>query len=720
MVLLLVAIVLGVVSLNYWKNMMALDHGVQINLAGRQRMLTQRIHRLLLQIHGTSSQNLLLPQHVVALDTAAKLFNDTLQGFTYGTPTRNSANQAVQFDPIDDPGIRGTLGNAQALWRGYMPLLQALTSLPTPDNVQAALAYADRHSEQLLELMEQLTTQMTFHSQAHAHQLLWLEGLSLTLLLLLLVWSLSLKRQLNLDAQARIEGLQQQVAHSATELQSVTRQIDDLIEVSPDMVWEKDTIGVYQSCNLPFENHFGLSPGQIIGKTDFDLVSYDLAQTYRESDRQAIAARQPTRLEEWHTPAGSNDACLYEIIRSPIRDVTGKLTGLQCVARDITERRAAETALAAADSHRRMLELCIAKLNDVVVITEADAVDEPGPRIVFVNDAFEQLTGYSRDEVIGQSPRLLQGAKTRRSELSRIRDALRAWKSVQTELINYKKNGDEYWTEINITPVADATGRFTRWIAVQRDITARKKVDAEMLLMCDRANESSRLKSEFLSAISHEMRTPMNAVLGMAQLLLKTPLTNRQTLYVNHIFEAATNYVQVINKALDFSSMEGGHLVIEWLPFDLRALMATLELFTAPKAQAKRLTLHCTIDHTLPQQLQGDERRLRQCLLILLDNAVKFTAKGGIVLNARAVSRLGQVWLRLEVTDTGIGLGDEVRERLFHPFVQGEGGMTRQYSGIGLGLVVCRQLVELMQGRMDVDSTPDRGSTFWLELPIRG
>ena len=715
-ILVLLAIVLVVIGLNYSK--IVSNHEVPINLAGRQCMLTERIHRVLLQLQSPLRQSLLAPHRLGDLDAAARLFNDTLLGFVNGTSTRNSANEQVRIDSVDDPKTRKTLDSALLLWQGYYPLLQAINNHPSPDKVLAAVAYADRHSEQLLGLMNQLTTQLTVHSQAHSPQLIWLEGLSLPLILLLLWWTWSLKHQLSRDRQTHIDSLQQQVSDKTTELQSVTRQMNELMEVSPDLVWEKDTSGIYQYCNLPFETHFGLSREQIIGKTDFDLRTPDQAERHRESDRQSTSARKSTHTEEWLTPASGGDAKLYEIIRSPVWDISGKLTGIQCVGRDITTRRAAETALVAADASRRLLELCIAKLNDVVIITEAEPIDKPGPRIVFVNDAYERVTGYSRAEALGQSPRVLQGPKTQRSELDRIRQALMAWKSIKAELINYKKNGDEYWVEIEIIPVSNAKGWFTHWIGIQRDITARKQAESEMLMMCDRANESSRMKSEFLSSISHEMRTPMNGVLGMAQLLLFTQLTDKQTQYANHILEAATNHMEVIDKVLDFSKLERGKLTIESLPFDLPALIKSLELLTLPKTQSKKLTLHVTTDATLPQHVLGDENRLSQCLLILLDNAVKFTVSGGIELEVRSLPEMDR--LHFEVRDTGIGLTYDVNERLFHPFTQGDGSTTRRYSGIGLGLMICRQLVELMQGQMGVESTPGQGSTFWFELPLEG
>ena len=366
-----------------------------------------------------------------------------------------------------------------------------------------------------------------------------------------------------------------------------------------------------------------------------------------------------------------------------------------------------------------LLARCIANLNDAVLITKVEPFGAPRPRIVFVNDAFERMTGFSRSEALGQSPRqLLQGPKTQRDVLDGMYQSLSAWQPVHAELIYYKKNGEASWTEIDIVQVADDLGWFR--ISVQRDISARKTADAELLYICDRALVASRLKSEFLSAISHEMRTPMNAVIGMGQLLQDTVLTDTQRLYVDHMVSGAQDYMQVIDKVLDFSKIESGQLVIDCLPLALQPLLDGVELLTLPKARAKQLVLQFTVDAALPARLLGDAHRLRQCLLFLLDNAVKFTAKGRIEVSVKVVHWEGKApALRCAVSDTGIGLSDSDRERLFRPFVQGDGSVTRSYGGIGLGLVICQQLIELMAGRFGVDSTFGEGSTFWFELPLR-
>lgn len=375
--------------------------------------------------------------------------------------------------------------------------------------------------------------------------------------------------------------------------------------------------------------------------------------------------------------------------------------------------------LSEAQAQMHLLNQCVAKINDVVLITEAEPYDQPGPRILYVNDAFERMTGYSRAEALGNTPRMLQGAHTQRSELNRMRRAFERWESVRAEVINYTKSGREYWVEIEIAPVADASGWYTHWISVQRDITARKQAEAERLQLTQMANESSRLKTEFLRNITHELRTPMNGILGMSQLLASTPLDQKQMHYLHVLSESANSFLRIINGVLDFRNMDAGVLNIEKAAFDLPALLARCVAQQAAQAAAKHLALDYQLDPQVPTQLLGDERRVAQVLGYFLDNAVKFTAVGCVSLQVGLLAReADQLWLRFAVKDSGIGIGADQLALLFQPFVQVDGSISRRFGGTGLGLALAHKLVDLMHGKVDLQSEPGVGSTFWFDLPL--
>ncbi|MDO8931998.1 MAG: ATP-binding protein, partial [Rhodocyclaceae bacterium] len=243
---------------------------------------------------------------------------------------------------------------------------------------------------------------------------------------------------------------------------------------------------------------------------------------------------------------------------------------------------------------------------------------------------------------------------------------------------------------------------------------------AELCQAKEIAEEGTRAKSAFLATMSHEIRTPMNAIIGMSQLALQTPLDATQRNYIEKVNGAAENLLTIINDILDFSKIEAGKLDIERIAFDPRALLANLADFFAALAADKRVDFRIDPAPELPAALWGDPLRLRQVMLNLVGNALKFTEHGEVVAALAPVAAAGEnpgrMRLRFTVRDTGIGIAPEARARLFQSFVQADSSTTRLYGGAGLGLVISRRLMELMDGRIGVDSTPGVGSTFWFEL----
>jgi signal transduction histidine kinase len=240
-----------------------------------------------------------------------------------------------------------------------------------------------------------------------------------------------------------------------------------------------------------------------------------------------------------------------------------------------------------------------------------------------------------------------------------------------------------------------------------------------MVALMQMAAESSRLKSEFLRNISHELRTPMNGILGMSQILTLTALNNEQAKYVKTLSECASAFLTVINHVLDFRKLDAGTLTIDQQPFGVQAMLEACLAKVQPLAREKKLALTLTCNPNVPDQLIGDSKRISQVLGYLLDNAVKFTATGSVALTVSLISHEGDVFgLRFAVHDTGIGISNEQMELLFRPFVQVDGTLTRRYGGTGIGLALSRKLVKLMNGREGVESQPLKGSTFWFELEL--
>lgn len=249
------------------------------------------------------------------------------------------------------------------------------------------------------------------------------------------------------------------------------------------------------------------------------------------------------------------------------------------------------------------------------------------------------------------------------------------------------------------------------------EIEQRKKVEKELQKSKEMAETASRAKSDFLANMSHEIRTPMNGVLGTLQLLQQSGLNHSQEEYVSIAYNSGEALLTLLNDILDFSKIEAGKLELESIPFDLKTLIKELTVLLEKKAQERDVELNMEVDAELPLYIKGDSVRIRQILVNLMTNAIKFTEKGKVTVNAKVLEHKAQsVRLRLEVVDTGIGIGEEEQRKLFNSFTQADGSTTRKYGGTGLGLTIVRQLVTIMRGRLGVVSEPGQGACFWVEI----
>ncbi|HVL05619.1 MAG TPA: ATP-binding protein [Acidimicrobiales bacterium] len=247
------------------------------------------------------------------------------------------------------------------------------------------------------------------------------------------------------------------------------------------------------------------------------------------------------------------------------------------------------------------------------------------------------------------------------------------------------------------------------------DVTQRHRLEADVAAALAKAQEASRLKSAFVATVSHEIRTPMNGVLGLSELLLDSDLDPTQRAQLLALRDSGQSLLGLLNDILDFSKIEAGKLELEEADFDLRAAVHSVAGTISAQAQGKGLDVRVAIDPEVPAWVRGDKLRLRQLLLNLAGNGVKFTDRGSVTI---AVSALGGDSVRFRVVDTGIGIEPSARAKLLEPFSQGDSSTTRRFGGTGLGLAICAQLIGLMQGTLDFDSTVGEGSAFWFDIPL--
>ena len=399
----------------------------------------------------------------------------------------------------------------------------------------------------------------------------------------------------------------------------------------------------------------------------------------------------------------------------PVFDRDGALTNFVVIETEISERKRAQRRLQASAEYFRALfdESPVA-----CVIQDADF------RIRRVNAAYTQLLGYAPEEIIGVDPLKFAHPEDAPAMLA-ARDAGLGDHALDPRIFErrfVRRDGQTVWARVHMTRVLDDNGAPAT-LSVLQDISHARAQEQALRDAKEVAETASHAKSQFLANMSHEIRTPMNGVLGMTELLLGTHLTTKQRRFAEAVYRSGESLLEIINDVLDFSKIESGKLELETVDFNLRTLVEDVFELLAPRAHEKRLELACRIGAEVPAIVAGDPTRLRQVLTNLVGNAIKFTEHGEVTVTAAsevaAASTTGagtRHCIAFEVRDTGIGMRSEAVAKLFSMFTQADQSMSRRYGGTGLGLAISRQLVELMGGRIGVESRLGRGSVFRFDV----
>ncbi len=375
----------------------------------------------------------------------------------------------------------------------------------------------------------------------------------------------------------------------------------------------------------------------------------------------------------------------------------------------ISERKLAEAKLAAAlEFHKRMLD------GAPVLIWRA-GVDA---KCHWFNATWLEFTGRTMEQEFGNG--WAEGVHPDDFDrcLKIYLEAFAGRRSFDMDYQLRRPDGTYSWISDFGIPLHDLSGEFCGYIGYCFDITERKSLEDELRTSLDAAQAATRAKTEFLSIMSHELRTPLNGVLGFAELLSCTQLNEEQLDFANMIYESGEHLLSVVNDVLDFSSMEKGALAIHVEPLKVADLIKASMDTIRKVAEDKGLELRCEVADRIPEHIIGDGRRMRQVLINLLGNAVKFTAAGSVVLRVATTIRSGQRFLEFRCEDTGIGISPEVISRLFEPFVQGELQTNRQFGGTGLGLAISARIAKAMDGSITIDSTSGLGSAFTFHFPL--
>ena len=393
-----------------------------------------------------------------------------------------------------------------------------------------------------------------------------------------------------------------------------------------------------------------------------------------------------------------------------VKDANGKPTDMFGVTQDITDFKMAEQELAYRLAFQRAL---------IETIPYPMFVKDASARFIGCNKAYEREFGTTSDWLKGKTVlelEYLPEAERRRFSVEDM-EVIRAAGRRSYELPIQYADGRTHITLYSVDGFKLSDGGDGGLIGLLVDISDQKRIAAELAEAKAKAEEATQMKSMFLANMSHEIRTPMNAIIGLSHLALKTPLNAKQKDYVGKIHNAGTSLLAVINDILDFSKIEAGKLDIEITDFKLDEVIGSVTTLTAQKAHDKGLEFLAHVSPRIPEQLLGDPLRLGQILTNFVNNAVKFTEKGEIRLDIELVERTGEkVQLKFSVKDTGIGMTKEQAAKLFQPFTQADMSTTRKHGGTGLGLTICRRLVELMGGKVWLESEAGVGSAFYFTV----
>lgn len=476
-------------------------------------------------------------------------------------------------------------------------------------------------------------------------------------------------------------------------------------------IFALDPDGKIITWNAGAERTNGYLAAEVIGK-HFSLFYTDDAKASGHPQLELEEAMRTGSYEEegWRIRKDGSKFWAAIVINKLIDDY-GRHIGFAKVTRDLTERRKAEHALV--DSTEQLLQseakfdLIVSAIKDyAILILSQDGI------IMTWNEGAERIKGYRADEIIGKHFSVFYTAEANSSShpAYELKKALEDG-SYQEESWRVRKDGSEFWASVTITPI---DGGKMGFVKVTRDLTERRQNEIALELARDTAIEANELKSALVANISHEVRTPLSGILSISELLSRDPKLDADTIdSASRIFAASQRLMTILSDLLDFAKLEAGRVDTESIPFSLVEVVDEVIGLTTSKAEAKGLVLAAVINEA-PNILQGDPSKIRQVLLNLINNAIKFTEEGGIELTVKARDSR----IQFAVTDTGIGIPEELQAKLFHPFIQAKGSTSRLFGGTGLGLSIAQQYVKLMNGDIGMFSAEGIGTTVWFTIPV--
>ncbi|MDJ1182881.1 PAS domain S-box protein [Roseofilum casamattae] len=521
------------------------------------------------------------------------------------------------------------------------------------------------------------------------------------------------RQRVSSDLEALNRELEERVEQRTEELRVKDAQLEDFFDNANDLIQSvllED--GRFEYVNHAWQQALGYSEAEVAELTIFDLLhpSYHQHCIGLIGEMRQGKTCQLERIELIFLTKYGREIRLEGSVNCRLEN--GLPVATRAIFRDVTER------------HNLIQELVSFKQaldrSAIVAITDTEGI------ITYVNDRFCTISGYTKDELLGQTHQIINSGYHPSSFFQDLWETISSGKIWRGEICNKAKDGRLYWVDSTLVPFTDSQGKPFQYLAIRVDISDRKRYEEELQQTNIKLARATKLKDQFLANMSHELRTPLNAVLGMTEALQEGAygtLNAQQNKALSVVTQSGMHLLELINDILDLAKIESGQVELEYSPSNIEALCQNSLVFIKQQAHRKQIQTQIQIPPNLPNVML-DERRIRQSLINLLNNAVKFTAEGGsIVLQVNLESDRNEAthqtsyWLKFTAIDTGIGISQENLQKLFQPFVQVDSALNRSYSGTGLGLSLVKRIVELHGGTLGVSSQEGVGSQFWFALP---
>jgi len=522
--------------------------------------------------------------------------------------------------------------------------------------------------------------------------------------------------------QIELELQNEELQRAHVELETARARYADLYEQAPVGYCVVDGEGRILQANATAGTLLGQPALALTGQPLAGFIAYEDQQTWREQ-RQQLARDGAAPACELRLRGNTSAARWLQVLAAAAPDADDAHQ-LRIVLSDVTERRMTQDKL-------RVSHQALEAVSQGVLISDAAGC------MLMANDAFAAMTGYGLEETIGRNCGFLHGPQTDPLAVAAMRQAVHEGRAYAGEVLNYRKDGSQFWNDLTISPVRDGQGQLIHFIGVTHDTTSRHDLDdeleqhrnhleelvtsrtAELATARIAADAATQAKSRFIANMSHEIRTPMNSIIGLSYLIRRDGATAQQVERLDRMDSASQHLLILINDVLDLSKIDAAGLRLEHTNFGLRGLFDNVLSGVTEMAQAKGLSISVDLGD-VPPWLTGDPTRLHQALLNYAGNAVKFTQHGTMALRARLLADdASGVLLRFEVQDTGPGIEAAELPRLFGAFEQADTSTTRRYGGTGLGLAITRSLAVLMGGEAGAESMPGSGSTFWFTARLQ-